>query len=169
MASERANHELVVIDMPATGHTLALTGLPEILLKLMPRGPVARALKEGQTYLNDPVRGEAWVVTLPEKLPVTEGIELVDGLRETGVSPGGFILNRVPKNPFTELELETLEKLVPQARFHGELALDRIRSATASLDRLIEETQLPVVELPQGGNSPIDTLTECLQKQMVSS
>ena len=29
-------YDFVVIDMPATGHTLALTSLPEILLQLIP-------------------------------------------------------------------------------------------------------------------------------------
>ena len=56
--------------MPATGHTLSLTGLPELLLRLVPRGPIAAALREGQSYLNDPKLGAAWVVAIPETLPV---------------------------------------------------------------------------------------------------
>ena len=46
-------YELVVIDMPATGHTLALTELPQILTRLVPRGPVADAIREGQAILNN--------------------------------------------------------------------------------------------------------------------
>ena len=59
-------HEIIVADMPATGHTLGLTRLPEILLDSLPDGPIPRAMREGQAYLNDPAKSLAWVVTLPE-------------------------------------------------------------------------------------------------------
>ncbi len=52
-------HEIIILDMPATGHTLSLTGLPEQLLKLIPRGPIAEALREGQGYMNDPAKSAA--------------------------------------------------------------------------------------------------------------
>ncbi len=77
--------------MPATGHTLALTSLPEILLDALPDGPIPRYMREGQAYLNDPEKGLAWIVTLPELLPVTEALELIDGLRATRVTPAGVI------------------------------------------------------------------------------
>ncbi len=44
----RGPHSLLVVDMPATGHTLALTGLPKLLQRVFPRGPIQHALKEGQ-------------------------------------------------------------------------------------------------------------------------
>ncbi|MEE8409048.1 MAG: ArsA-related P-loop ATPase, partial [Myxococcota bacterium] len=47
-------YETVIVDMPATGHTLALTELPDVILRLVAKGPVARLLREGQSYLNDP-------------------------------------------------------------------------------------------------------------------
>ncbi len=159
-------HELIIIDMPATGHALALTGLPDILLKLIPGGPIARALKQGQSYFNNPEKGEAWVVTLPEKLPVTEAIELVGGLQETGVTAGGFILNRVPENPFSEAELNELENLIPKAGFHGQLALDRIRSAGSARKRLTADLDLPVIELPERDEAIIEGLTERLVEQV---
>ena len=102
-AREARDHEypLILVDMPATGHTLSLTGLPDLLLRLMPRGPIAAALREGQSYLNDPERAAAWVVTLPETLPVSEALELLDGLTRTAMPVGGVIVNRIPADPFS--------------------------------------------------------------------
>jgi anion-transporting ArsA/GET3 family ATPase len=145
----RPRHEVFIVDMPATGHTLALSSLPAIVLDLLPVGPVARAMREGQRYLNDPAKGAAWVVTLPEQLPVSEALELLDGLRSTEIPAGGVILNRVPENPFTEEERGSLELLLDETPMQGEIAFHRIGSAQVSTARLKQRTSLPVWELPE--------------------
>lgn len=105
-------HQLILVDMPATGHTLSLTALPETLLRLVPGGPIAEALREGQSYLNDPEKSAAWVVTLPETLPVSESLELLEGLRKTQVPVGGVFLNRIPSDPYSPAERAALEPLL---------------------------------------------------------
>ncbi|MEE2756195.1 MAG: ArsA family ATPase [Myxococcota bacterium] len=142
-------YELIIIDMPATGHTLALTGLPAILLRLIPAGPIARALKEGQSILNNPELCEAWIVTLPEKLPVTEALELVDGLTETDVTVGGMILNRMPPDPFTDDERAALDAYCDAEHFFGQLTLARIRAAKVALSELKNRFDSPVLDLPE--------------------
>lgn len=145
----RPRHEVFIVDMPATGHTLALSSLPAIVLDLLPVGPIARAMREGQSYLNDPAKGAAWVVTLPEQLPVSETLELLDGLRSTQIPAGGVILNRVPANPFTEEERGSLALLLDATPMQGEIAFHRIGSAQVSMARLKEGTSVPVWELPE--------------------
>ena len=142
-------HEVFIVDMPATGHTLALTSLPAIILNLLPVGPMARAMRVGQSYLNDPANGAAWVVTLPEQLPVSEALELLDGLRSTEMPAGGVILTRMPENPFTDEERDALELLLDETPMHGEIAFQRIGSAEISSTRLKQETSVPVWELPE--------------------
>jgi anion-transporting ArsA/GET3 family ATPase len=142
-------HELILIDMPATGHTLSLTGLPELLLKLVPRGPIAAALKEGQSYLNDPQRGAAWVVTLPETLPVSECLELLEGLAKTGMPVGGVLMNRVPVDPFTAVEREALAGPLERAHPLGMQGFQRPVLAQRELARLRVGTKLPVVLVPE--------------------
>ena len=144
-------HEVVVLDMPATGHTLALTSLPELLLEILPGGPIPRYMRRGQAFLNDPAKGVAWVVTLPEQLPVTEALELVEGLRETKVTPAGVIMNRIPSDPFTPEERTALEAVLARQPMHGEMAFHRIGRSRAAEDRLAKEADLPVVELPLTG------------------
>ena len=142
-------HEVIVADMPATGHTLALTGLPDVLLALLPEGPIPRYMREGQSHLNDPTRTLAWVVTLPERLPATEALELVQGLRDTRVTPGGVVLNRVPHDPFEPAERRELAALLAGRSLHGEIAFRRIGDARAIARELRHEAGLPVLELPE--------------------
>ena len=169
LKAERADgspeHELIVIDMPATGHTLALTGLPDILLRLIPGGPIAKAVREGQSYMNDPVRAEAWVVTLPEQLPVTESLELLQGLRETRVSTGGLVLNRFPEDPFTAEERAEVEVLLRTQPMHGEVAFHRVATAQTQVERIRATVDLPLLRLPEC-TDPNRTLPELLLRAM---
>ncbi|MFT5441378.1 MAG: arsenite-transporting ATPase [Myxococcota bacterium] len=141
-------HEMIVADMPATGQTLALTSLPEILLDALPDGPIPRYMREGQAYLNDPKKCLAWVVTLPELLPVTEAVELIDGLRATKVTPAGVILNRVPEDPFDSEERAILTRLMAEHAMHGELGFRQTDAAREAREQLAQISDLPVFELP---------------------
>ena len=67
----RPRFERVVVDTPATGHALAITQLPDIVLRLIPGGPIGTATREGLSILRDPAQTASIVVTLPEALPVT--------------------------------------------------------------------------------------------------
>lgn len=149
-------HEVIIVDMPATGHALALTGLPQILLRLIPGGPMAKALRAGQAWLNDASRTAAWVVALPQHLPVTESIELLEGLRETGVTPGGVLLNRDPIDPFNEAEHAALERLEASGPFRGALEWHLLRDAAAEEARLRAECGAPVWRLPELDAVPVE-------------
>lgn len=163
-------HEIIVVDMPATGHTLALTSLPDILLRLIPGGPIARAMREGQSFLNDPKVGEAWVVTLPEQLPVTEAIELLEGLHETRMAAGGVVLNRFPADPFTPAEREAMADVLEATPMHGQLEFERIGAAQHAAQRLLGAVHVPVITLPEiyvaEHPDPVPTLTEVLALAM---
>lgn len=148
-ADGNPEYELILVDMPATGHALSLTGLPELLLKLVPRGPIAESLKEGQRYLNDPQRAAAWLVTLPETLPVSECLELIEGLQRTAVPLGGVLLNRVPADPFSAAERELLTVALAGRDVLGQESFDRPLLTRRELKRLLAGTTLPVYLLPE--------------------
>lgn len=152
-------HELILIDMPATGHTLSLTGLPDHLLRLVPGGPIAAALKEGQAYLNDPRQAAAWVVTLPETLPVSECLELIEGLSKTKMPVGGVIVNRMPADPFSADERAVLTPLIDQHQWLGRDRFKKPLVAQRELARLRANTSLPVFVAPE---LPHDSLIESL-------
>jgi arsenite-transporting ATPase len=158
-------YPLILVDMPATGHTLSLTGLPDLLLRLIPRGPIADALRRGQGYLNDPEQAAAWVVTLPETLPVSESLELIEGLERTKMPVGGVLLNRLPVDPYTPAEREALTPLLTGNDLLGTESFRKPLLAARETARLRASTDVriyPLSEVPHKGL--IAALTEELTR-----
>ncbi len=159
--------ELILVDMPATGHTLSLTGLPEVLLRLLPRGPIAEALKEGQRYLNDPKLAAACIVTLAETLPVSECLELIDGLKKTQMPAGAVLLNRLPADPFSAEERAALAPLMATGQFWGGEGFARHALSQRETHRLQASTSLailPVAEIPVTAKSLIESAADALSR-----
>ncbi len=165
----RPEFDLFVVDMPATGHTLALTGLPEILNRLIPSGPIAQAVKEGQDILNNPSLCEAWVVTLPEQLPVTEACELIEGLQDSKIPIGGVLVNRMPSNPFSSEERAALATFLHTEQDFGAMSLARIDDANQALERLDELADCSIIQLPEIRlpDTPSDALVDSFVSVMV--
>lgn len=137
----RKDYDTILLDLPATGHMVGLARLPKLLLKLIPFGPIADRLKEGQSYFYDKQKTAAWVVTLPQTLPVSEAIELKRELSSEDIPFGGFILNRAPFNPFTEEEEQILESLSNKSHTQKRMVdLERLRRYREARKRLEEES-----------------------------
>lgn len=112
----RSDYERIILDLPATGHFLGLARLPNLILKLIPFGPIAERMREGQGYLHDPAVSAAFIVTLPQDLPVSEAVELKTEISKEAIPLGGFILNRAPFNPFTGEEEQILFALSQKSK-----------------------------------------------------
>lgn len=145
----RLRHDFVIVDMPATGHAMALAKLPATVLGLMPRGPIADAMRRGQGVLYSANHTAAWVVTLPERLPVSESLELLEGLHATSVPVGGAILNRVQTDPFDVAERKALDAFVESSPVMGQVAFGRVDKSKAEIERLEQSTDQRVVHLPE--------------------
>jgi anion-transporting ArsA/GET3 family ATPase len=162
-------YDFIVIDMPATGHTLALTSLPEIVLSLATRGPIPNAMREGLTYVHDPRVCGVYLVTLPETLPVSEALELMDGLKEGSMPVAGLILNRVPPRTFSEEERAALAPLIEGRKILGAHAFHQEEEAKAALARLRTATSLPVLtvpDVPGHGHVLLNALVDLLAEQV---
>ncbi len=142
--------ETCVVDLPATGHALALTQLPEVLLKFIPGGPIGRAVREGLSLLTDPAHTAALVVTLPESLPISESLELCAGLSKNRVPLVGVVVNRVPQDPFSVAERSELDTFnAVQGPLAGTRSISGMDRARAALGRLANATALPVYRIPE--------------------
>ena len=138
-------HEMIIVDLPATGHALALAQIPASLLRVIPTGPIATAVREGLALLTDPARTGAVVVTLPETLPVSEAIELVHGIEEHQVPLVQVIVNRVPFDPFTEEERGFVRSLLEgRPPMLGARTLERIDRAGVALGRIQDAVTVPI-------------------------
>jgi arsenite-transporting ATPase len=136
--------DLVIIDAPASGHALAFATLPQLLLKVIPGGPIGRTAREGIAVLTDPKRTVAVVATLLESLPVSEALELAAGLAKSNLRVHGIVANQVPLDPFSPAEHEALTEVIGKTRVLGSRTLARMKRARAALRRL-EEAALRVL------------------------
>ena len=105
-------YEICLVDSPATGHALALAQIPEFLTRVIRAGPIARAAAEGVRILGDPALSTCVVVTLPEVLPITEALELEQGLTGKGLSVAALVVNRIPVDPFSAEERTEVDGLL---------------------------------------------------------
>lgn len=164
LPSGAPRHQLAVVDMPASGHTLGLTGLRERMLALLPRGPIADVLHEGRRYFVDPEVTGAWIVTLPEVLPITECLELSEGLAEHGTPIGGIIVNRVVPDVFTAAERDVLAPFA-QRPWYGMARFHQAPRSARALERLRQQTDLPIEEIrefPLQGSALVDAVATSL-------
>lgn len=127
--------DVCIIDSPATGHALALAQIPEFLTRVIPGGPIYRAAAEGVQFLTDPALTGCLIVTLPETLPVTEALELEQGLGRHRLSVSAIVVNRIPRDPFSPEERAALGPVLPPAVFGGR-ELQRIDRAKQALELL---------------------------------
>ncbi|EAU61810.1 arsenical pump-driving ATPase, putative [Stigmatella aurantiaca DW4/3-1] len=160
-------YPLCVMDLPATGHALAMASLPRAILSLLPGGPIGRAVREGLELLQDPVRTAVLLATLPEPLPVSEALQLASEVRRLGLPLAAALLNRMPENPFptpaSRAALNTL--LAAHGPHEGSRALYRLEVAETSRARLEQGVAAPLLSLPDllaSGPALVDQLASAL-------
>lgn len=166
-----AQHPLCILDLPATGHALAIAALPDALLSVMPGGPIGRSVREGLSLLRDPRLTGALLVTLPEPLPVSETLELATAIQRHRIPIAAGVLNRMPDNPFSPDGRAAVERLLDEHGPHlGQRALgrlDRARDAQARLAGNLAAPLLTVPELPGTGPELVERLATHLARPTV--
>jgi len=164
----RVRWQLVVVDAPASGHSLPLLSAPATLTALARVGPVATTLTRIDRRLHDPTRTAIWIVTRAEELPVAETIELhreLDGSLGLPVAPP--IVNAFPARRFSAHDAALLAALGAPASdpllFAAALTIARRREATAQLRLLRQALPHPPLRLPflheQDDGLTLDRLT----------
>lgn len=175
--------DVVVMDAPATGHSLQYLGMPAAAQRVFPAGLVGRESQRLVELLQDPVRTSVHLVTTPEEMPVNETVEMYHRLQsELHMPPGYLIVNRVHRRAFDETALRRLaeraRRLSDRDRLLAEAVLESAREETGwttihnrSLVRLAEEVPLPRIMLPflfteEFGRSHLDRLVAELDHQL---
>jgi anion-transporting ArsA/GET3 family ATPase len=88
--------QIIIVDLPATGHGLALLSVPRIVERSVHAGPLKECAEQVLELVNDGDRSAVCFVTLAEELPVRETIELYERIaKELGTSIGPVIANGV--------------------------------------------------------------------------
>jgi anion-transporting ArsA/GET3 family ATPase len=86
--------DLVLVDAPATGHTMTFLSSASGLLDAARGGPVRSQAADVVALLTDPARCQVALVTLPEEMPVNEVVEAAYQLEDkVGITLGPIIVN----------------------------------------------------------------------------
>jgi anion-transporting ArsA/GET3 family ATPase len=149
----RAVHDVVIVDAPASGHSLPLLSAPRTLGALARVGPVGDLLVRIERLLADPAAALVCVVTTPEELAVRETVELHRELVQRGLPVAPPIVNALPPRRFGRGDAEALDRLEAAGGAHPYLRaarfqIERRRQADAQLVALRRALRAAPVRLP---------------------
>jgi anion-transporting ArsA/GET3 family ATPase len=106
------NYDLVVVDASATGHVVGELGSPVAISELVRVGVVRSQTDWMIDILTDPAQTGVVVVTLPEEMPVSETLELLERLSdETSIDVASVVVTRVLPELFGRGEEEIYDSL----------------------------------------------------------
>ncbi|MCW3010737.1 MAG: hypothetical protein JWO90_1141 [Solirubrobacterales bacterium] len=146
-------YDVVVVDLPASGHGVGLLRTARTFADVARVGPIASQAGRVRDTIEDPSRSAFVAVALPGELPVTETLELEDRVqRELRRPVDAIVVNALLPRRWAAADLEALEAggdAVPaQARRAARSETARTKAQQAQLGRLRREALAPVVTLP---------------------
>lgn len=89
----RRGLDLIVVDAPASGHSVPLLTAPQRVLEIAPVGPVAREARAARELVTDARRFVPLIVTIAEELAVTEALSLYEDMIDAGVPAPRIVVN----------------------------------------------------------------------------
>jgi anion-transporting ArsA/GET3 family ATPase len=151
--------DLVLVDAPATGHTMTFLSSAGGLVDAARGGPIRAQAAEVVALLSDPARCQVALVTLPEEMPVNEVIEAAYQLEDkVGIALGPVIVNacyppleglRTPAPAAVDAAGTTLDAgLIVALDEARRFRLTRQDLQEEELDRLSRELPLPQLRVP---------------------
>src|SRR6267142_2440336 len=114
--------DAIVVDAPATGHSLQYLRMPQAARDTFGVGLVQREATKITELLRDARTTAVHLVTLAEEMPVAETLESRDQLRALGLPLGHVIVNRLHRRHFEPGVLQQL-RAAAQAAATPERAL----------------------------------------------
>jgi hypothetical protein len=152
-----APYDLVIVDLPATGHGLGALRTARTFGDVARVGPVRRRADMIDSFIRDERRTGVLAVALAEEMPVAETIEFAGALgRDLGIAIDLAVVNAVLPERFSAREAEEIERVdgghgAPSVAAALRAALSeqrRARGQRAQLRRLRASLEADVVTLP---------------------
>lgn len=149
--------DTLVFDMPASGHSVSMLRIPQVIVETVPDGPLTRDARTLLGLLRDPARTATLLVTLAEEMPVNEVRELGDKLASMGIEASARIANQVypdrlapgalPRRVLDALG-DTRDDALAAVAAHARLAAARGQLNARYLAELRAAAPTPTVVLP---------------------
>lgn len=134
----RPAYDLVVLDAPASGHTLAMLRSPQTFSTIVRVGPLAEQAQALRELLEDTKRSAYVAVTHASEMAVTETLELEEGLRVAlDRDLDAVIVNGTMPRRFSKQDLEriALARRDGGDGADGDVASNAVRMARTVNDR----------------------------------
>jgi arsenite/tail-anchored protein-transporting ATPase len=123
----RPVHDLVIVDAPASGHSLPLLTAPRALRAFVRLGPVSHLLGRLERLLVDPEQTLVCPITTPEELAVRETIELYKEIASHALPVAPPIVNALPPRRFAPDDAAMLARLESACGAHPYLVAARLQ------------------------------------------
>jgi Mrp family chromosome partitioning ATPase len=146
-------YDVVVVDLPASGHGVGLLRIARTFADVTRVGPIASQAARVRDAIEDRSRSAIVAVTLPGELPVNETLEL-EALagRDLRRPVDAIVVNALLARRWSAADLAALEAagaVIPgPARRAARSETRRVAAQQAQLRRLRREAGAPVVTLP---------------------
>lgn len=148
--------DMVVLDAPATGHSISLLSAPFVISDTVPAGPLAEDARRLAALLRDGRFTRFHIVAAPEEMPVEEGIELYRQMAERyGVPFGPVLMNLVQRRGLDGEHKRLLRACVGtlDGRVRGLLRAALFMEERAEMQRshimkFANHVPLPILEIP---------------------
>lgn len=166
--------DTVVMDLPASGHSLSLLRVTNVIRTTVPEGPLTKDARAILALLQDPAQCAAVVVTLAEEMPFREATELTAALRQDlGIEVAQVVVNQLYPTLGT-----AARTLLPAMAHHPALTGVADHAALVQARRQINDAYLaelraaftaPIAQLPKRfggalGTSDIAAFAELLRQ-----
>jgi anion-transporting ArsA/GET3 family ATPase len=167
-----ANHQVadvVLVDAPATGHSLSLLAAPASLMAAARSGPIRRQAEDADRMLRDESRCAVTLVTMPTELAVAEAVEAAFDIEDrAGVALSGVVVNQVEgAEPALARALDAVEvaglgpDLIDSIEAARRFSRARFEEEEVQRRRLSEELPLPQVILSRLDVDVVDLTSAC--------
>jgi len=160
-SGERRLWDLVIVDAPATGHSLQYLRMPDAAQQTFGGGLVGRESQRLVDLLADPHLTAVNLVTTAEEMPVNETVEMYQQIRDELRLPLGMLfVNRLHRAAFDASVVDQLDRklrklqnrrertIVAEVLNRGREELGWSRINELYLQRLANEVDMPRIEVP---------------------
>ena len=168
------NYDHILVDLPATGHSLSYLKVPQHIKKFITMGPLFEiACKVADMIQNSSI----FYVTIPEKMAISETHDFILHLKQDlALKPRNIFLNQCLKLPFNEKEKIIFDKIEKTLSTYPEFSsvfkgINYIKVLKDKLEEyhehLTSRHKCDIVELPfifsdKWGHEELDTLSTSL-------
>lgn len=145
-------YDLVVVDVAATGHALAMLRSPATYGDLARGGPIRKRADEISAHASDRARTAVVVCALPEETPVNETLETAGKLGDLDVGLGLVVVNQLRETLLTDAGAAAVDALAGGDReAAGQTGLAVRAAAPVSVEHHRAEREAAQLERLRGG------------------